>query len=399
MKFLRSALLVSMSVTALASTAYADDFKFEADPIVNLRFRAEQVDQDGRDDTTALTLRGRFGSNFKFAPGLSALVEAESVVHLNDDFSDTVDTVPGKAVVADPEAFELNRLQIAWKGEKTNATLGRQRIILDGARYVGNVGFRQNEQTYDAVRFGLTPLDNISVDYIYIDKVHRIFGDDHPLGEFDSDSHVARVSAKSVAGQFVVTALLLDFDEAPAATGKTYAIDWSKGFETDIGKIGVKASLAQQSEYNGNGPTEDLGYQSFGLSFSKANITALAAIDILEGSNGRGFTTPLATLHKFQGWADVFLATPATGIRDISVGVKGKGLSIIPDAKPANWAIIYHDFSSDNDAISYGSEFDAVFRLPINDWLTVEAKGAVFSGDGAGFGDRTKFWLAIESSF
>ena len=154
MKSLRSALLLSMSVATLASAAYAEGTKVEADPIVNLRLRAEQVDQDGRDDTTALTVRGRFGYNFKLESGWSALAEVEGIAHLNDDFSDTVDNVPGKAVVADPEAFELNRLQIGWKGEKANATVGRQRIILDGARYVGNVGFRQNEQTFDAARFG-----------------------------------------------------------------------------------------------------------------------------------------------------------------------------------------------------------------------------------------------------
>ena len=28
------------------------------------------------------------------------------------------------------------------------------------------------------------------------------------------------------------------------------------------------------------------------------------------------FQTPLATLHAFQGWADVFLSTPAAGIDD-----------------------------------------------------------------------------------
>ena len=28
------------------------------------------------------------------------------------------------------------------------------------------------------------------------------------------------------------------------------------------------------------------------------------------------FKTPLATLHKFQGWADKFLGTPANGVKD-----------------------------------------------------------------------------------
>src|SRR3546814_1461069 len=30
------------------------------------------------------------------------------------------------------------------------------------------------------------------------------------------------------------------------------------------------------------------------------------------------FQTPLATLHKFQGWADLFLTTHSAGVRDLN---------------------------------------------------------------------------------
>src|SRR5690606_7552478 len=116
--------------------------------ILDVRLRAEQVMQDGLDDTAALTVRGRVGYEYKADGHWSFLGEVEGVAHLNDDFSDTVDTVPGKAVIADPEALEINRLQAAWKNEASAVTVGRQRMILDDARFVGNVGFRQNEQTF-----------------------------------------------------------------------------------------------------------------------------------------------------------------------------------------------------------------------------------------------------------
>ena len=40
--------------------------------------------------------------------------------------------------------------------------------------------------------------------------------------------------------------------------------------------------------------------------------------EVLEGSGtaGESFQTPLATLHKFNGWADQFLLTPGTGLQD-----------------------------------------------------------------------------------
>ncbi len=385
---------------AFAQTPQGSDTPaITAKPVLDLRLRGEQVDQDGLDDTTALTLRGRFGYEFAFTSGWSALIEGEAVGHLSDDFSDTVDNVPGKAVVADPEAFELNRAQIAWKGDRANATLGRQRIIFDDARFVGNVGFRQNEQTFDAVRLGFTGLETITAEYVFIDKVHRIFGDESPLGEFESESHVVRFGAKTAFGDFVATGLFLDFDESAAASGQTLSIGWSKAWETDAGKLGLRARFAEQSEYDGKGPPCDLGYQSYGASFARGKLTLIGGLEVLEGSGGRGFATPLATLHAFQGWADVFLNTPAAGVRDISAGIRGGGVKLLANAKPANWAVIYHDFESDNGAMSYGSEFDAVFRLPVNDWLTLEAKGAVFDGSDTGPADRTKFWLAVETRF
>ena len=48
-------------------------------------------------------------------------------------------------------------------------------------------------------------------------------------------------------------------------------------------------------------------------------VTVKAAYESLEGNGARGFSTPLATLHAFQGWADVFLNTPADGVDDASL--------------------------------------------------------------------------------
>ncbi|MDP1556694.1 MAG: hypothetical protein Q8L84_14650 [Hyphomonas sp.] len=387
-----------LTLAALGPTAAAQAADVDGEPIIELRLRTEFVDQAGLDETTALTLRGRFGYEIKMSRGWSALAEAEAIGHLNQEFSDTVRSVPGKAVVPDPETFELNRLQVGWKGDAANATLGRQRIIFDDARFVGNVGFRQNEQTFDALRIGYEGFQSATVDYVYIDKVHRIFGDDSPVGEFQSDSHVVRLGAQTGLGDFAATALLLDFDNATAASSQTYSMRWSDKWETAAGSFGLTALAARQSEYNGNGPAEDLGFQSYGATLARGNYSAFVNLDVLEGSAGQGFATPLATLHAFQGWADVFLNTPATGVRDLSLGLRGKGFEIIENTKPASWALIYHDFDSDNGAVSYGGELDAVFTLPINDWLTLEAKGAVFDGVAGGPAGRTKFWLALDAN-
>jgi len=104
-------------------------------------------------------------------------------------------------------------------------------------------------------------------------------------------------------------------------------------------------------------------------------------------------------LHAFQGWADVFLNTPATGVRDLSATLTGKAPNFIADAKPVSWGVGYHDFASDNAARDLGTEIDAMARLPLNANFSLEGKVAVFNGDAGGPADRTKFWLALEASF
>jgi len=397
MRCVISICLSSVSAIAVGLPAAAQDSAPVVEPILDLRLRAEQVNQDGLDHTTALTLAGRFGAEAQLRNGWSALIEGEAVGHLTDDFSDTVNAVPDKAVIADPETFELNRLQVSWRGDAALAVLGRQRIIFDDARFLGNVGFRQNEQTFDALRLGFSGLENATAEYVYIDKVHRIFGDESPMGEFESDSHVVRVGVETPLGNLAATGLFLRFDESAAVSGQTLALGWSDSWKLEVGTLGLNALFALQSEFDGRGPEQDLGYQSYGVSFARGDLTFVGGMEILEGAGGRGFATPLATLHAFQGWADVFIATPAEGIRDLSFGVKGGGLDLIDSAAPASWAVIYHDFDSDNGRQSYGSELDAVFRLPISDRLTFEAKGAVFSGADSGPPDSTKFWLTLEA--
>jgi hypothetical protein len=59
---------------------------------------------------------------------------------------------PALATIADPQTLGLNRLQVQYATKALTVTLGRQRINLDDQRFVGSVGWRQNEQTSTRAR-------------------------------------------------------------------------------------------------------------------------------------------------------------------------------------------------------------------------------------------------------
>lgn len=392
---LRSCAL-ALGVVFCAPAAGAQTPAAEGDWIVDTRLRYESVSQDGLNDANALTLRARLGYETPVWRGFRALGELEGVAQLTDDFNDTVNGHTAYATVADPEAFELNRLQVSWTGaEGRSAVLGRQRIVLGNARFVGNVGFRQNEQTFDALRLSFRPFAQTTLSYIYIDRVRRIFGDDSPQGEWESDSHVVQGEVTLPVGRLTAYGLLLDFQNAPAQSSQTYGARWQHEWEIGDYRPRFTLEAAQQQDYRNASADFDLGYQhaEFGLRHDRWGVTLGG--ERLEGDDTRGFSTPLATLHAFQGWADVFLTTPADGVRDLYAGVSYT-TPPWPAAQPVTFAATYHDFADDGGSTAFGSEWNASARFAISEHVSLEAKAAVFDGEDTRFADRNKFWLAIE---
>jgi hypothetical protein len=386
-----------LAAMLIAPGAQAQDASNAGHTIAEARLRYESVLQDGLDDAAALTFRARLGYETRAWRGLRALGEVEGVAHLNDDFNDTVNGNSSRAVVADPEAFELNRLQISWSGmEGRRAIIGRQRIILNNARFIGNVGFRQNEQTFDALRLEARAFAHAAFTYIYVDGVRRIFGDDSPQGEWDSDSHVLQADVDLPLGKASLYGLWLDFrGDAPAQSTRTYGIRWSN--EWSVGELRPRLTLetATQSDYGSNTADFNLAYQHAELALRRGRWTVAVAGERLEGDGVRGFATPLATLHAFQGWADVFLATPPDGVRDLNATVSYTTAPWIA-RQPATFTLRAHDFASDDGGTEFGSELDGSLRFSLTDQVAIEAKGAVFDGDDPRFTDRSKVWLAIE---
>ncbi|MGE0409538.1 MAG: hypothetical protein AB7P23_09795, partial [Amphiplicatus sp.] len=293
----------------------------DSKPILDARIRYEHVSQDGiAEKADALTYRIRAGVETGKLWDTALLVEFDHIEDLNGDFNSTINGKTMFPVVADPDATELNRFQLTNTSlPSTKITLGRQRIILDNARFVGNVGWRQNEQTYDAVRVENSSIKGLTLNFAYIEQVNRIFGDDSPVGRFESDSYLVNgkydlpiEGAKVSLSGF---AYLLDFDNAPASSSQTFGgnVDIAKGI------FSLKGAYAAQSDYGAQPLSYDADYNMVEGGLAKNGFSLGAGYEVLTGNGAIGFQTPLATLHAFQGWADVFLTTPPNGIEDIYV--------------------------------------------------------------------------------
>lgn len=367
------------------------------DPILAARLRHESVDQAGMpEDAEALTLRGRAGAELAI-DGFSFLAEAEGTLALTGDYNDTL---PGNGlelfpVVADPENVELNRLQVSYMQDGTGVTIGRQRIILDNARFVGNVGWRQNEQTFDAVR-GQAKIGPFALDATYSISQRTVFGGDSPNEHFDGDLVLLNGGIDLSVVEGKAFAYLIDYDTRIAFSSQTYGIFASADVPLGPVKLNASASYARQSDYGANPVSYDADYATAQLGVGVFSFNLAASYEELGSDGGvAAFQTPLATLHAFNGWADMFTTTPPNGLRDYSFTVgRAFGVPFLPGL---NAGLTYHKFESDFAGLDYGSEWDASAGFQLGR-VGLLAKYANYQADEFAV-DTEKFWLQAEISF
>ena len=367
---LAAAVTACLGAAGLASADGFDPVKGafgETKPIFDMRLRAENVDQDGIvNDAHATTLRLRLGFETGKAWNTALLVEGEGIVPIQDDYrpDPMIPSMTTYPVVADAESYEINRFQLTNTSlPGTTLTLGRQRVALDDQRFVGPVGWRQNEQTFDAFRVVNRSIANLVIDATYFNKVNRLFGEDSPQGDYEGDSGLVNVSYQTKAGKLTAFNYLLDFDNIVGVPGavrdstNTYGLRFAGEKLAGKVKLSYVASYARQTEFADNPLDFDLDYRFAELIGTYKQFNLGYGVEFMQGNGVKGFTTPLATLHKFNGWADKFLATPANGLEDkyVTGGVTLKGVGAFDTL---SLSAAYHDYRAERLDLDYGDELN-----------------------------------------
>lgn len=360
---------------------------------IDVRYRYEWVDQAGiANEAKASTVRTRLGYVTGEYAGFRAFVEMENTSRVGGgDY-----TVPGASphgpkasgypVVADPIFTELNQawLEYATAQWSTRVRYGRQRVTLDNHRFIGNVGWRQNEQTYDAFTLGTSPAKGLRVFYGYFTNANTVVGTNRRMR-----SHIVNVA---YAG--------LPFAKV---TGYGYFLDFESGTDTrtlglritgkrDLGGVAVLYTLeyARQRDYQDSSGI-DAKYHRIEVGAKVRGVVVKVGQELLGGDGTYGFQTPLATLHAMNGWADKFLSTPANGLDDRYVLVGGS-------LAGSKLKAVYHDFSADTGGSDYGTELDLVATRRIGKRFTVGAKYASYEAEGYAT-DTDKLWLWGQMKF
>ena len=388
---------IAMATLLLAHPVRAADEEQSKLDLI-LRYRYEFVDQDGfATDAHASTLRTRLAYRSADFSNFGFLIEFDDVRLIgNDLYNSTRNGVTNRPVVADPKGTDVNQALIFYKGiENTVIRAGRQRITLDNHRFVGDVGWRQNDQTYDALSVTNTSLPRTIIEYAYIDNVNRIFGPDSgtPAAEFQSDSHILNAKyAWSLNWNVTAYAYFLDLENAPQASNKTFGIRVNGSHAvSDSSAASYTMEYAYQENYGDNPNSYSADYILLEGALTIAGITGKLGYEVLGGGSIQAFQTPLATLHAFQGWADKFLSTPIDGIEDLY-------FSIATKIHGANVALRYHRFSPEVSGPDYGTEWDLVIKKVFAKRYSLVFKYANYDARSHAT-DTQKAWVMLTANF
>ncbi|QDZ09145.1 hypothetical protein FPZ24_10535 [Sphingomonas panacisoli] len=394
------AALALLAAGVCADAAAAQDIKLT--PLIDARLRYEHVDQEGvADQADAVTMRMRTGIQAKAGP-LTALVEAEATLKIAGAFNNGLNGRP-LPVIPDPNDVEINRVQFGYEKDGLALIAGRQVLELGDQRFVGSANWRQNQQTFDAVRAKWTH-GKLSVDAAYswdVRTVNGIDGKGARPRSVSGNNWFGQIGYATPIGTLGAFAYLVDQNLSALSgyrlSNQTYGLRLTGVRQIAKGwKLAYVASIARQSDYARNPNRYAATYYLGEATLSGPIVSATAGYEVLGADRGVALTsiqTPLASFFKFQGWASKFTTTPPDGLRDLygTIGGSWKSKGMITGYGVAG---TYHRFASDRLVRLYGDEIDAIGFLKFNRY-TLAARLARYVAKGFAT-DTTKVFLTLD---
>lgn len=363
---------IGLSSPAIASLSSLSQALNDGKAYGDFRLRFESVDQPTA-DATGLTLRSRIGYSTDAINGFSATMEFEDsrIVAGQGEYTvgPTGYNVGQHAVIPDPETTELDQAFLAYKSDKLTAKFGRQVLTFDNHRFIGHVGWRQDRQTYDGVSATFSPTKDLVAALAYLTQRNGIFAD---AADADAKDILVNLGYKTSIGKLSAYSYMLDTDDNVDNGIDTLGFRLVGATQASSIPLSYVVELATQDAEVGDRSAD---YLALELAAKISKVKVILGRESLGSDDGNyTFSTPLATLHKFNGWADMFIGAPTTGVVDTYVKLAGK-------AAGGSWLVAYHQFSADHGDSDHGSEVDLLYKRAFAKKYNAGIKYAAYSAD------------------
>lgn len=403
----RTSTICFVFLLALADQTFAFEYQWN-DHTLELGGRARIATVEADENARAASLLFRMRAMSEWNSQLKTLIEIDHVeLAWEDEFTNGVN-FNDKPVIPDVAGTDLNQALISYSPTNTlELLLGREAVALGNQRFVGTNGFWQNEQTLDIAGFKLDFASASHISYRYVDNANRITGDDankalspddpnfeannglRPaqfLGDHDHNTHLIFATFKEW-DLSVIQAYYFDMkiEDAKALSNQTLGFRYE--YKGRIGKLRALAygemALQERPEMNSDA---NLKYQTIGAGLGYRASEVTLNYERLGEGKGISFVTPLASLNDENGWADKFLITPISGLRDYSIKYIWRKSPLKLDAR-------YHFFKADNNHQTIGKELDVDFEFTLAKDHITRFRYADFNSHDPEFSDEKRVFL------
>jgi len=310
----------------------------------------------------------------------------------------------GYEKIADPQQHELNQFWVNYTGiADTAVKVGRQTIALDNQRFIGDIDWRQMQQTFDALTVTNHSLPNTTIQAGYMISSRDIVSTKNSMdSQFVNMAYDIEEIGKLTAYTYLLGfANSLDFAGNPnnLKSSQTYGARFDGGAKVndDVATL-FTAEYAYQQDFRNNPIDYEADYYQVMAGLTAYTVTGKIGIEQLRGKGAAGtaFQTPLATLHTFNGWSDQFLITPDNGLRDVYLSLGTNLLGVRLEG-------IFHSFEDDSGRIEYGDEWDFLALKQFGKHYSLLAKYAYYDANknapAAQAFDTHNFWLQAGVSY
>ncbi len=365
-----------------------------------LRPRYENADDSVNDVANAMTARFALSTAAGLADIEGLSVFGQIIAVTNFDYDEYAPEQAGYATIADPENARVTQAYLDYKIDKTLFRLGRQMVNLDDERFVGAVDWRQMPQTFMGYTVNNTSIENLGLMASYVTDRYGI------TEALSSGTETALLHADYQAIQELK---LTGYGYLIGSSSNTYGLMASgkAGMVNYIAEAATQQDATMEYETMGKPSVDAMYYRVDVGTVYNGFIFGVAYESLGEAEdNSHGFTTPLATLHKWQGFADVFLGYTAGSTK---FGLNDAYAKIgYADPKYGKILGFYHDFSAKeslaNTVDDAGSEFDLLYTYDFSAKLNFLAKAAFFSGESnsvisAAQNDVQRYWVQLDYKF
>ena len=427
-KITMSAVALTAIMGAFGGASADDGINILDDLVVNGQIRPRYEYADVKDNTNpaanAFTARVKLNASAKLfgVDGLSANLGVISVSNFGShkyNWNGTNYTDGGGnkyELVVDPQTAMISNADVNYKIDKTTLHAGRSQVNLDNQRFIGTVGWRQFERSYDTVYVSNSSIENLSLLAAWVYGLQGV--KENPTQDANTvllhASYDAMPELKVTAYGYLIAAQNMSAPGTGGFGSDTYGMALSGKVDAGM-KLTYRAEYAvqkdatmkyQETTANSSAFKADASYYNLDLGANisgillGANYEFLSGKDINEPAGGKtAFNPVLGTNHKFNGWADMFYVSqnPDGGLKDLNVraGYKAKGFGKL--------LAVYHDFKADKAMAvasgtgttdDLGSEFDIVYANAIPGFKNLKGlvKYASYSKGKAKNSSNTKSW-------